>query len=78
MWRRLGDGFELLFYVESDLGETVLQRVSARVTVVPCVFLTRKGKPEEHGCVWVTGSRQGHLLATAGNSSEAWRGRGLQ
>lgn len=34
------------------------------------VFLMWKGKPEEHGCVWVTSSGQGHLLAAAG---EAWR-----
>lgn len=34
------------------------------------VFLMWKGKPEEHRCVWVTSSGQGHLLAAAG---EAWR-----
>lgn len=64
-WRPLGDGFELLFYVVLYLGETVLQRVMARVTVVPCVFLMRSGNPEEHGVCVGDQLGQGHLLATA-------------
>lgn len=42
-WGPLGEGFELLCYVALYLGETVLQRVIAHVTVVPC-FLNVEGK----------------------------------